>query len=200
VKASHRRDSILASAAPLFNRNGFAGTSISAILEAADLEKGGLYNHFASKEELAVAAFDYAISCVREYFTKETAGVESGAPYLAAYISAFERYIERPVLDGGCPLANVTFEADDALPFLRDRVRAAFQEIRGVVLRHTLRAIEKRQFRSDIDAQSVADFILASLEGSILLARGLRNRACARRVAVTLREWLRTLEYSNERR
>ena len=200
MKASHRRDSILASAAPLFNRNGFAGTSISAILEATDLEKGGLYNHFRSKEELAIAVFEYSFGRVREYFVTETAGAESGAPYLQAYVDAFERYIERPVVEGGCPVANAAFEADDALPFLRDRVQSAFQQMRGVVHRHTLRAIEKRQFRSDVDAQAVADFIVASLEGAILLSRGLRSRSSARRVAATLREWLRSLELHDDRR
>ena len=194
MKASHRRDSILASAAPLFNRNGFAGTSISEILKAAHLEKGGLYNHFASKEELAVASFDYAFERVKEYFTTATAGIESGAPYLYAYLRAFERYIERPVVEGGCPVANATFDSDDALPFLRTRVQAAFQQMRGLVQRHALRAIEKRQFRQDVDSETVADFVVASLEGAILLSRGLRSRASGRRVAETLRQWLHSLE------
>lgn len=195
VKASHRKDSILASAAPLFNRNGFAGTSINDILKATDLEKGGLYNHFASKEELAIATFEYAFDRVRRYFVDATGGVESGAPYLHAYVSAFERYIERPVVEGGCPVANAAFEADDALPFLRDRVQAAFQQMRGVVLRHTLRAIEKKQFRNGVDAEAVADFMIATLEGAILLSRGLRSRSSANRVAETLRQWLHSLEF-----
>lgn len=194
MKASHRKESILASAAPLFNRNGFAGTSISDILDATDLEKGGLYNHFTSKEELAVAAFDYAFGRVKEYFTDALNGVESGAPYLYAYIDAFERYVARPVVDGGCPVANAAIEADDAVPFLRDRVQAAFTQMRGALHRQALRAIEKRQFRSDVDANAVADFMVASLEGALLLARGLRTRANARRVAATLRVWLGSLE------
>ena len=194
MKASQRKESILASAAPLFNRNGFAGTSINAILEATDLEKGGLYNHFNSKEELAVAAFDYAFERVKAYFRDALAGVESGAPYLLGYVNAFERYVERPVIEGGCPIANATIEADDALPFLRARVKEAFGDMRGSLYRHALRAIEKRQYRSDVDANAVADFVVASLEGALLLARGLRSRANARRVAATLRAWLESLE------
>jgi TetR/AcrR family transcriptional repressor of nem operon len=194
VKASERRASILASAAPIFNRHGFAGTSISDVLNAADLEKGGLYNHFSSKEELAVAAFDYAFGKVRAYFVEALNGVESGAPHLRAYVDAFERYVERPVVAGGCPVANATFEADDALPFLRVRVQAAFREIRGSLHRHVLRAIEKGHFRRDVDADGAADFLIAALEGSLLLARGLRHRGSVHRVAATLQSWLTSLE------
>ncbi len=158
------------------------------------LEKGGLYNHFVSKEELAVAAFDYAFGRVRAYFVEALTGVESGAPYLMAYVDAFEAYVERPVVEGGCPVANAALEADDALPFLRDRVHAALTDMRGSLLRHTLRAIEKKQFRDGLDAEAVADFIIASLEGALLLARGLQTRTNARRVAQMLREWLRSLE------
>ncbi len=194
MKASHRRESILASAAPIFNRNGFAGTSINDILVATHLEKGGLYNHFSSKEELAIAAFDYAFARVKAYFAEALAGVDPGAPYLLEYVDAFARYVECPVVDGGCPLANSAFEADDALPFLRDRVKAAFAEMRGALHRNAVQASEKGQFRDSVDPNAVADFIMATLEGALILARGLRSRTNARRATATLREWLVSLE------
>lgn len=189
MKGSKRRLAILASAAPVFNRRGFAGTSIADILAATELEKGGLYNHFSSKEELAIAAFDYAYGQVVAYFTKALAGTESGLPRLLAYVDAFERYTERPVVEGGCPVANAAFEADDALPFLRGRVQAAFREMRELVGHNVTRAIEKGHLPPQTDAASVADFTIASLEGALLLSRGMRSRVHAKRVANVLREW-----------
>jgi 3-oxoacyl-[acyl-carrier protein] reductase len=41
------------------NRQGFAGTSMSDLMHATGLQKGGLYRHFPSKEALAREAFDY---------------------------------------------------------------------------------------------------------------------------------------------
>lgn len=193
MKSSNRRQAILASAAPIFNRNGYSGTSIAAILEATDLEKGGLYNHFSSKEELAVAAFDYAYKAVDAYFTKALAGVESGRPRLLAYLNAFERYIERPVVLGGCPVANGIVEADDALPFLRERVTQALVRMRGHVLRNLARGREKGHFEKALDLEAAADFILASLEGAVLISRGMRSRAHARRTVATLRDWIEGL-------
>lgn len=193
VKTSSRRLSILASAAPIFNRRGYSGTSINDILSATDLEKGGLYNHFASKEELAIAAFDYAFRQVDAYFTKALSGVESGMPRLRAHIDAFERYIEKPPVSGGCPLANACVEADDALPFLRVRVAEAFEKMRGA-LRHTFeRGVAKGHFRAGVDPAACADFVIAAIEGALLLTRGTRSRGPADHVLSILRAWVEAL-------
>jgi AcrR family transcriptional regulator len=191
MKGSKRRLAILATAAPIFNRRGFAGTSIADILEATALEKGGLYNHFASKEELAVETFDFAYAQVVAYFSKALSGVEPGLARVYAYIDAFERYCERPVIEGGCPVINACIEADDALPFLRERVCKAFSAMRGVVRRNLERAIRGGEIDPRSGLDQATDLIVASLEGSVLLARGLRSRTHSRNVSAALRAWLR---------
>lgn len=190
MEASKRRKAILASAAPIFNRRGFAGTSIADILEATSLEKGGLYNHFASKEELAVETFDFAYAQVEAYFGKALSGVEPGLARVFAYIDAFERYCERPVIEGGCPVINACIEADDALPFLRERVSKAFAAMRGVIRRNLERAIGAGAIDSGTNLDQATDFIVAALEGAVLLARGLRSRTHSRNVCAALRSWL----------
>jgi TetR/AcrR family transcriptional regulator, transcriptional repressor for nem operon len=61
-KASDTRAYIIMKAAELFNQKGFAGSSMADIMKATGLQKGGIYNHFQSKEELAIASFDYRSS------------------------------------------------------------------------------------------------------------------------------------------
>ena len=190
MKGSKRRIAILASAAPIFNRRGFAGTSIADILEATALEKGGLYNHFASKEELAIEAFEYAYGQVDAYFTKALLAAAPGLARVRAYIDAFERYGERPVIEGGCVVMNACVEADDALPFLRERVAHAFRTMRGVVRRNLERAVRSGELRRDTDLEQSTDFIVATLEGAVLLARGLRSRVHSRNAYAALRAWL----------
>jgi TetR/AcrR family transcriptional regulator, transcriptional repressor for nem operon len=192
MKGSKRRVAILASAAPIFNRNGFAGTSIADILAATELEKGGLYNHFTSKEELAAETFDYAYAQVEAYFTKALIAAAPGLARVRAYVDAFERYCERPVIEGGCPVMNACIEADDALPFLRERVASAFHAMRGVLRRNLVRAVDGDELRSAFDVEAGADFIVAALEGAVLLSRGLRSRSHSRNVMRTLRGWLET--------
>src|SRR3954471_15642467 len=59
-KGEHTRRKIVEQAAQIFNRRGYDGGSLSGLMEATGLKKGGMYRHFSSQEELALEAFDYA--------------------------------------------------------------------------------------------------------------------------------------------
>ena len=58
-KGELTRQRIVALAAPIFNQKGYAGTALSDLMRATGLEKGGIYRHFESKQELAEDAFDH---------------------------------------------------------------------------------------------------------------------------------------------
>ena len=60
------RQRIVELAAPVFNRQGYVGASMRDLIDATGLEKGGIYNHFGSKEQLALEAYDFAMSRVTE--------------------------------------------------------------------------------------------------------------------------------------
>src|ERR1700756_2896250 len=60
-KGEQTRQAIIEKAAPLFNQRGFEGCSLADIMQATGLEKGGVYRHFSSKEELAAEVFRYAM-------------------------------------------------------------------------------------------------------------------------------------------
>lgn len=51
-------DRLVRTARELFARNGFAGTSLDAVVAACGLTKGALYHHFGSKTELFAAVFE----------------------------------------------------------------------------------------------------------------------------------------------
>jgi TetR/AcrR family transcriptional repressor of nem operon len=59
-KGEQTRQEIIRKAAPIFNQQGYAGSALSDLMRATGLEKGGIYRHFDSKEQLAAEAFDYA--------------------------------------------------------------------------------------------------------------------------------------------
>src|SRR5580658_4888713 len=59
-KGEKTRQKIICKAAPIFNQRGFDGAALSDLMRATGLEKGGIYRHFNSKQQLAGEAFDYA--------------------------------------------------------------------------------------------------------------------------------------------
>ena len=87
-KGEQTRQRIVERAAPVFNQRGYAGTSLAELIAATGLEKGGIYNHFASKDELALAAFDHAVSLLVGRNAAAQVGHE-GLDRLTALIAAF---------------------------------------------------------------------------------------------------------------
>ena len=189
-----RRAEIIAAVSPLFNKQGFAGTSISDVLRATSLEKGGLYNHFESKEELAIAAFEHAWERVRAYFVGALSASEPGRAYLHRFVEAFVSYAERPLVEGGCPLANAAVDSDDSTPFLREHVTRAIRSLRSMLRDHAVLARERGEFVAECDPDVVADFMLATFEGAAVTGRAMRIRGSARRAMAGLAQWLRSLE------
>ena len=56
----HTRQRLLAQAQRLFRERGYAATSLEQIAEAAEVTKGAIYGHFASKEDLMISALEAA--------------------------------------------------------------------------------------------------------------------------------------------
>ena len=63
------RQRLLAEAQRLFRERGYAATSLEQIAEAAEVTKGAIYGHFASKEDLLLSALE-AGDTMPDYVTK----------------------------------------------------------------------------------------------------------------------------------
>ena len=125
TKGKRTRQRIVELAAPVFNRQGYVGASLRDLIDATGLEKGGIYNHFGSKEQLALEAYDFAMSRVTEHLARSQDDATDAPDRLARMIRAFGESARRPAIDGGCPIMNTAIEADDTHPDLRDRARVS---------------------------------------------------------------------------
>ncbi len=183
TKGEDTREMILARSAQLFNRQGYSGASLSDIMRETGLEKGGIYNHFVSKEQLALEAFDYAYGLValrvREALTDKRHAVER----LRAIIAVFQSEVEDPLVPGGCPILNTAIESDDANEVLRERARAAMNNWFSTIRRVIQKGIERQEIRPDVDADEVATLFIATLEGAIMLSNLYKDAVHMRRAA-----------------
>src|SRR5882757_1664739 len=109
-KGEETRQKIIAAAAPLFNKQGYAGCALKDIMEATGLEKGGIYRHFETKEELAAEAFDYAWNLASTKRRQNLDAIPNHVDRLKQYIANF---VTRVGLPGGCPLPNTAVDSDD---------------------------------------------------------------------------------------
>ena len=169
-KGELTRERILARSAQLFNRQGYFGSSLADIMRETGLEKGGIYNHFSSKEQLALEAFDYAYELVEQRVRQVLTGKKHAVERLVAILSVFQSIVDDPPVAGGCPILNTAIEADDAHPALRERARGAMNDWRTTISRIVTRGIERQEIRQGVDADEVATLFICMLEGAVMLS------------------------------
>lgn len=169
-KGEKTREIILQRAAELFNTHGYAGSSLADIMEATGLQKGGIYNHFESKDDLAAAAFDYAFSLVSQRMLGAIRGTR-GIERLLAIIHFFEGYYETPPVRGGCILLNTAIESDDADPRLRERARYFMSQWRDLIRRTVEKGIGLGEIKTTVDGEALATIIISTVEGAIMMSK-----------------------------
>jgi TetR/AcrR family transcriptional regulator, transcriptional repressor for nem operon len=178
--------------ASVFNRHGYSGTSMSALMAATGLEKGGLYRHFESKEELAAAAFDYAWETVTE---PRRRGLDDCASSLEKLLLLVRNVVAPPqrAIPGGCPLLNTAIENDDGNPVLREKARGALEEWRSCIADIVRQGVRAHELRKDVDPVAVATIVISSLEGAIMFSRLEKTREALCTVGKHLEGYLRSL-------
>lgn len=198
TKGEQTKDHILERSAALFNRFGYSATSFGDIMAETGLEKGGIYNHFASKEALMLEAFEYAAQRLNRRYSDALEGQSNALERLNAVLAVFEATITDPPLRGGCPLLNAATESDDALPTLRSRVRRAINGWLTVIVGIVERGQIDGQLRRDVIATSTASVIFSALEGAVMLSRLYRDPVHIRNVVAFLRVYLNSLKQTDQ--
>ena len=171
TKGSQTRRRIVELAAPVFNRQGYVGASMRDLISATGVEKGGIYNHFGSKEQLALEAYDYALSQVTNGLARSQDGATDAVDRLQRMIRAFAQFARKPAISGGCPIMNTAIEADDTHPELRDRARESMTLWHRLIGRIVKDGIAAGTLAAGTDPYALAALITGSLEGGLMLSR-----------------------------
>ena len=192
-KGEQTREKILASSAQIFNRQGYAGSSLTDIMRETGLEKGGIYNHFSSKEQLGLEAFDYAYRLVTQRVRNALAGKFNAFERLVALVGVFDGIVEDPPVFGGCPILNAAIEADDSNEGLRDRARSAMDEWRDTFHRIITKGMARQELRPGLDADEIASILISTLEGAVMLSNLYKDSIHIKRASAHVIRYLETL-------
>ena len=191
-KGEATRQRIIAEAAPIFNQRGFDGCSMQDLMTATGLEKGGLYRHFANKEDLAAEAFRYALAQNVKVRTEHLDEIPNSLAKLKQVVHLF---VELPsAIPGGCPLMNTAIDADDGNPALRDLAHKGVQDWRARIVHIVETGIRDGEIRRSTDPRRIANTLIATLEGALMISRLENNRNALRDAQNTLDALLTSLE------
>jgi TetR/AcrR family transcriptional repressor of nem operon len=173
-KGEKTRDKIIRKAAAVFNQRGYSGTSLSELMEETGLEKGGIYRHFESKENLAVAAFDYAWSEIKQ---RRLAILNEIPTPIGKLRGMIDNFAAKPsAVPGGCALMNTAIDADDGNPVLRAHAREALHEWRSYLEDLVCQGMRKGEINAGTSPANIASIIIATLEGSLMMSRLTSDR------------------------
>lgn len=190
------RETILEAATRLIHVNGYNNTTLDDVLGASGVGKGNFYYHFKSKEELGYAILDHVVHGFLLETVEPCFADPEGRP-LEQIRCFFDRVVaaqrERNCV-GGCPLGNLASELSDLHEGFRARLAGVFTAWRE---RLTL-ALREAQRRSEVvDAcrpEVVARFMVASLEGAILLSKVKKDITVMEQCVEELKRYLQLYE------
>jgi TetR/AcrR family transcriptional regulator, cholesterol catabolism regulator len=130
---TNKEASILAEACRLFATNGFAGTSIRDIAEAADISNAALYHFFADKNELFARIFVAVTERLCGFVEARIDANETAAQRLRAFMRGYGQFFEDHTHE--CVAASLSFRAladsprrDEAI-YWRDRYEGILRAI-----------------------------------------------------------------------
>ena len=196
TKGETTRQRIIAEAAPIFNQRGFEGASMQDIMQATGLEKGGLYRHFSSKEELAVEAFRYALDRSVRLKAPVVPPGTNAVDHLCLLVEHF--VASKSGLPGGCPLMNTAIDSDDGNPALRDLARKGIQNWQARLTAIVDAGLKRGEIRKGTLSRRIANTLIATLEGALMMARIEGRSAALQDAQESLIDMLRQLAPDRE--
>lgn len=192
MSSQETKAKIIQISAELFNTKGYFGTSISDVMKATGLKKGGIYNHFQSKEELALAAFDYAFQQVSKRTLKVLKKKTNAKDRLLAILTNFLSYLDDPPVTGGCPILNTAIESDDAHPALQKKALAAMDSLCNLICRIIAKGIAKGEINPNTNPDEVTSIIVCTVEGAIMMSKLYRDPIHLNRAIKHLSQYIET--------
>ena len=160
IQAQKNRERIVEAAAKILREQGIAGVGVDALAKAAGLTHGGVYSHFKSKDELAIAALTHAIESSSDQWRGLKASNDADA--LARMIRAYVSRSHRDNPGTGCSITSLGAEAGRSGKLLSEKAAEGVAAL--------LNSIENAGDAKHLGRRAAINN-LAAMVGAVVLAR-----------------------------
>jgi TetR/AcrR family transcriptional regulator, transcriptional repressor for nem operon len=168
------RERIVEAARELFFKQGYTATGVAQVLKVADANSGSLYYFFPSKEDLLVAVLEKYRSMLEPRVLKPAfSRTNDPIERLFAVLEGYRLLLEATGFELGCPIGNLALEISNSQPEARRLIIENFNAWCDAIRRLIENAADR--FPRDIEPAALATHVLATMEGSVMLARAYRS-------------------------
>lgn len=168
------RERIVAAAAELIGERGVAATSLDEVRASTSTSKSQLYHYFGDKHGLVVAVVQYTAGLVLQFQAQGLDAVESWED-LDRWCEMMVGALESQGMRGGCPIGTLAAALADTDEPSRHALSAAFQTWSEHIAGALRRLQDNGLLRADADIEQLTTFVLAAIEGGLLLAKTMRS-------------------------
>ena len=197
AKGTRTRRKIIEKSMQLFSVKGYYNTSVADILAAADLTKGGLYGHFASKEDIWYAVYEEAVSIWKGIVFRGIRNNSDPLKRIEKFIeNDMREYLGTDVFEGGCFFLNMLVELSGQSASMSKQILRGFVRLSGLLRSWLEEADQKGMLRQNLDLKEVSNFIIISLNGAAALYISSRDRNILDQTVRQLRFYINQLKSS----
>lgn len=176
TKAERTTDFIIKTVAPIFNKHGYIGTSMSDLTEATGLTKGALYGNFENKEALALSAFEHNRNILLATIDDKLGIPGTSLEKLSSLTDFYKKYDSFTSTMGGCPVLNVGVDAQHNNKLLAAAAKETIKEIEGKIALVLENGLHKAELKIPVTPLQFAKQMFTMLQGAIAMATMTHDR------------------------
>ena len=189
------RQNITKKSLQVFSVKGYFNTSINDILEATGLTKGGLYGHFASKEEIWYAVYDEAVKIWRTIVFKDIKNISNPLERIEITIeNHLANYLGKDVFDGGCFFVNMLVEISGQSEKMSNHILRGFVQFSRLLRTWLEDADDKGLLKEGLNYREIPNFIIISLNGAATLYSASKDTSIWKETITQMRFYIDQLK------
>ena len=161
---------IIETVAPIFNKKGYAATSMADITKATGLTKGAIYGNFKNKEEIAIAAFSKNVNDLLKRISAHQEQSKSPLQKLYLITDFYRNYYQYSQELGGCPILNIGVDANNQNTSLLEQVRRVINKTQNNIAKMVDWGKDIGEIKQEVNATLFAKQLYSHIQGAIFMA------------------------------
>ena len=161
---------IIKTVAPIFNRKGYAATTMSDLTAATGLTKGAIYGNFKNKEELAIKSFNFSVNQVLKSISTHQNKNKSPLQKLYLITDFYKNYYDFSKKIGGCPILNTGVNSKNKNNKLHHEVMLIIDKTQLNIAKLIEQGIKNGVIKRTVNSKKFAKRLYSHIQGAVFMA------------------------------